>query len=225
MCCILFNAIVALGFNYVHGAILMAYTHANKTEGTQEALSAKTKGEPSALLVDRRSSAAAQLATQSYINNSPVVQGKTIQRQVQGWNKKELGSGQQIYHNTDLSSVQSIIENHIQQVTNAFGGGQLGSGFYTYTEKDSADLFGGAVTLEFSLTSDATGQEVPNDATWDAFSTHAADALVGNDFLWTDEDVNQYKFHSGDKLKLEAVHDLNAKQTFSVDEYKDILGI
>lgn len=217
----------------------MSTFRTNKAESARELENTKISGPSISHFSDNRNSTKAQHEIQQMMQNSSqataqramqnyhssTLQGKTIQRQVQGWQQKTLGAGQAIYHNTSVVSAQSIIENHIQQVANAFGGGQLGSGFYTYTARDSAELFGGTVTLEFSLTSDATGQEVPNNATWDAFSAHAADALSGNDFLWTDEDVNQYKFHSGDKLTLVAVHDLSANETFSVQEYRDILGI
>lgn len=147
-----------------------------------------------------------------------------FQRQVDDWPTRKLPADTHVYHNTSAANAYSIIENHIQPVANAFGGGQLGGGFYTYTVQASAELFGGTTTLKFKTSAEATGQEVPRDATWDKFLPYADKAVAGNDFLWTDEDPNQYKFHGGAKLELVGVIDKNAGKEYTVDAYKRLIA-
>lgn len=188
---------------------------------------------------DNRSQAVVQGKLQALANNGctygkvqakrsqpPAIQSKsfhTFQRQVEDWPIRKLAADTHVYHNTSAANAYNIIENHIKPVANAFGGGQLGGGFYTYTVQASAELFGGNTTLKFKTTAQATGQDVPNDATWDKFPPYAEKAVAGNDFLWTDEDPNQYKFHGGGKLELVAIIDKNAEKEYTVEAYKKML--
>ena len=142
-----------------------------------------------------------------------------IQRQVAGWQIMNLAQGTELYHNTDVMNAINIINSHIQPVTNAFGGGQLGAGFYTYTQRAQADLFNGNTTLRFRTRANSIGQAVPNAAIWDNLQPYAQEALAGNDFLWTDEDPNQYKFQNGANLELVGVIDVHTGNEYTRQEY------
>ncbi|WP_445946281.1 hypothetical protein [Shewanella sp.] len=218
----------------------------NKSKAVANAV-AKNKSvvQQSFAFVDNRSEVIAKRRYQEMVGNycSPVsqindvppkqtesviiqkVESNIIQRQVAGWPIRNLAADTEVYHNASAQNALNIIQNHIQPVANAFGGGQLGAGFYTYTVRASAELFGGNTTLKFRTTADSIGQEVPNAATWDNFGPYAQDALAGNNFLWTDEDPNQYKFHGGANLELISVFDVGTGTEYTPQEYLEMLGL
>lgn len=146
------------------------------------------------------------------------------QRQVAEWPVRKLDKGTEVYHNTSHLNALNIIQEHIKPVGNAFGGGQLGAGFYTYTERESAELFGHNTTLKFRTTADLQGQEVPKASTWENLEPYAQ-YVKRNDFLWTDEDPNQYKFHGGANLELVSVYDSGSGEEYSPARYLEMLGI
>jgi hypothetical protein len=144
-----------------------------------------------------------------------------VQRQVGGWSHHSVESGVTVYHVTTLDSALAIATNGVQPVQNAFGGGRLGSGFYTHTSPVSAANYfqgDGPVTLEFTTIRKMAGQIAPHDV---YVASHKLDYLTGNDFVTAEEDPNELKFHSGDGLNLVAVH--QGGQRFGVDEWLGFL--
>jgi hypothetical protein len=125
---------------------------------------------------------------------------------VEGWTQHQVGAGTTVYHVTSFQHAQNIATNGVQQVANAFGGGRLGSGFYTHMNADSAGLYyqgENPVTLELRTTGDATGQVAPQNVY--VADAQGVDYLTGNDFITAEEDNTELKFHSGDKLELVAI--------------------
>lgn len=118
---------------------------------------------------------------------------KTIQRVVPTWHNLQLAANTDVYHGTTEDNANNIIQNGILPVQNGFGGGQLGPGFYTYTNPQQAAIFNNHV-LHFTTNGILHGQDVPHGEDWDNLPDNA---IAGNDFLHTEEDPNQYKFHNG----------------------------
>jgi hypothetical protein len=124
------------------------------------------------------------------------------------WPQHQVAAGTVVYHVTEPSHAINIGKNGIQQVANAFGGGRLGQGFYTHTNAQSAGLYyqgSTPVTLQMSLTRDATGQIAPQNVYVADLQGNDADYLTGNDFITAEEDHDELKFHGGDCLQLDAI--------------------
>ncbi|MEU6708649.1 hypothetical protein [Streptomyces wuyuanensis] len=122
------------------------------------------------------------------------------------WERTELFGGY-TYHATLINHALTIYENGIRQAKNAFGGGRLGSGFYTHMNPDSAAAYVRLTeaTLKFEILP-SQGARVPQDLYLG--NEKDIDYITGNDFLTPAEDPSELKFHNGDKLKLVGVIDV-----------------
>jgi hypothetical protein len=148
--------------------------------------------------------------------------GSLIQRKVEKWEDISVRKGTTVYHVTSPEHANNIIKNGMKQVQNAFGGGRLGSGFYTHRNSKSAALYTqteSPITLEFTLTRDANGQIAPQNVY--VSDTEGLDYVKGNDFITAEEDNEELKFHSSDCLELVAVH--QGGQRFALDEWLEFM--
>ncbi|WP_069161930.1 C2 family cysteine protease [Nocardia altamirensis] len=126
---------------------------------------------------------------------------------VGSWQQHQLASGSIVYHATSADAARNIATTGIRTVQNAWGGGALGSGFYTHRIRESAENYVAdhtAVTLEFVVRDGVTGRDVP-EGTW--LGDHPGlDYVSGNSFLRSSDDPDEIKFHGGSALRLVAVH-------------------
>ena len=144
--------------------------------------------------------------SESQKSQSPVSnQNKIIQRQVAAWAASNVAQGTVVYHCTTYAHALNIINNHIQDVQNAWGGGALGSGFYTHrTIQGSINYvpeLNRRVVLRFTVANDSNGQAVtPADFAARTGVQAGENPRAGNDFLSNAEDANEIKWHGGANL-------------------------
>ena len=134
-------------------------------------------------------------------------QRRVLQRKVAAWDSAEVASGTEVYHCTNYSSAKNIIDNHIQSVPNSWGGGALGSGFYTHKTKMGAQNYvredQQKILLKFRVTKKAVGQSVrPSDYANKTDVQENEDPVSENDFLSNAEDSDEVKWHGGNALEL-----------------------
>ena len=144
---------------------------------------------------------------------------------VSGWEDHTLDSGTTVYHATSSQHAYNIATNGIRPVQNNWGGGELGHGFYTHTNQDSAqNYFQGdpndRVTLEYKTNHELNGKQKPENGTWlgdqepSSYQPHTP-------FINKTEDPGEIKFHDGaNQLQLQAVH-WNGQRYGSYQEYED----
>jgi hypothetical protein len=108
---------------------------------------------------------------------------------------QNLPPGTTLYHGTNDGAAYSIITGGIQDVPNAWGGGELGSGFYTTTQQGAAgDYANGGPILVFQTGQTANGQSTNN--TWDNYKPPSGNPdfeTLGSE----GDDPAQYKFGPG----------------------------
>ena len=139
-----------------------------------------------------------------------------------------------VYHATEFQHGANIVWNGLQPQPNAWGGGQLGSGFYTATTSDGADSYqtGDHVTLHFQTNAPTSGPVIPDlfdipgrprPMTDDQYNQLAN----GNDYFTLqgdDNPISQYKFNGNGtgKLNLQSVTITYGGKTITMtpDQYK-----
>jgi hypothetical protein len=133
-----------------------------------------------------------------------------------------------VYHATSAQNVLGIIDGGLQPVENAWGGGQLGPGFYTATTAAGAEAYmpPGGATLVFTTNAPTHGPTV-----WDFFNPPGAPpeghALYNEDFFTVVGDTNpisQIKWNHGaySKLTLTGVIAPNVG-TMTPQAYEDLV--
>ncbi|MGR5284865.1 hypothetical protein ACP3V5_06075 [Vibrio maritimus] len=133
---------------------------------------------------------------------------KLMQRKVANWPDVQVAEGTFVYHCCNWKSAKSIIDDHIRDVENGWGGGALGPGFYTHkTPEGSANYVADGqrnVILKFKTCRLANGQSVRPSVYADKIGVQSGeDPLANNDFLLNAEDENEIKWHGGDALTFE----------------------
>lgn len=164
--------------------------------------------------------------------NSSVQRKLPLQRQIAAWEQVEVGSGTLVYHCTDYASAKSIVDNHIQDVQNGWGGGALGAGFYTHKTVEGGINYVAEgrrkVVLKFEVSRNATGQAVkPSDYASKNGVQDNEDPVEGNDFLSNAEDANEIKWHGGGALSFKGFAIIPENDKFYENEQalEDDLGI
>lgn len=141
------------------------------------------------------------------------------QRRIAAWGNAVCASGTVVYHNTGQDAAVSLVTDGVQQVQNAWGGGILGTGFYTHTTRAGAEVYGNArFTIAFTVGANLQGQVVPRGVIGrgiDAQNYGNENYLDGNAFLTNEDDRNEYKFHRGDNLVFTNVCDNNTGITYN----------
>lgn len=129
------------------------------------------------------------------------------------WESATCKSGLILFHNTKKKAhAISIATDGIKKVKNLWGGGALGQGFYTHQSAKGAKLYGqGRFTLKFQVTSSLKGKVVPRYVSGHGIDKHGGNYAKGNDFLTSEDDRKEFKFHSGKGLKIVSIYDYKTK--------------
>ncbi|GAA3530265.1 hypothetical protein GCM10022222_11490 [Amycolatopsis ultiminotia] len=125
------------------------------------------------------------------------------------WTPTEISAGTKVYHCTAPENVGKILGpgSSIRPAgdpavrptgdgANRWGGGELGFGFYTHTEPDSASSYteNGNPIIEFTVKRDLRGALSPHSG-W--IGDLREDYRQCNDFIRKHDDLGEIKFHHG----------------------------
>jgi hypothetical protein len=108
---------------------------------------------------------------------------------------ENLPGGTPVFHGTSSSNAFNIVTEGIKGVENGFGGGELGPGFYTTSDKDMASVYAsghsGPVIIEYHTQGDANGHTLDEGGTWKNYQPPPS----GIEFEKAPGDDNQYKWN------------------------------
>jgi hypothetical protein len=146
----------------------------------------------------------------------------------------ELQAGTEVYHATSFEAFRNIFQHGLRpNVENAYGGGQLGPGFYTTPTSGGASNYmpaGGGQILVFTVNQNSSGPVV-----WDMFEGPGrigrpplGHAIYDSDFLTLEGDnpVSQYKWNHGAYGKLTLTHVIDATGTrYEAEDWYAIVAV
>ncbi len=154
---------------------------------------------------------------------------------VQEWPTSSLDEGTTVYHATQWNHADSIFNNGIRPAPdprvdppagqgNAWGGGELGGGFYTHTNRPSAENYvqghPPVVTMEYQTVRPLDGRSRPDDINWIG-DIKDQDYRQGGSFVDNPTNPGEIKFHNGqDDLSLSGVW-MDGKRYGTYQEYLD----
>lgn len=154
---------------------------------------------------------------------------------VDQWPSTSLPEGTKVYHSTQFNHAQSIHDNGIRPAPdptqpvppgqeNRWGGGELGGGFYTHRDRESAENYVEwgendiRVTMEYETVRPLDGRVRPEEIRW-LGDVHDMDYRQAGPFISKPTDPNEIKFHNGaDDLRLSGVW-MNGTRYDSYDAY------